>query len=276
MKFCPSSSVRAVCQLLMALAILAGSAATSAQVTYQYANPTGFGSLADNTPANFPFVAGGAISIERIGSLGDGLVAGSDSLTISSTSPANPPWVAGSRNYFQLEFDTDDGLDGTATYEFIFASPLTSAGYLVFLDLDFDEQVSVQAYDENDDLIPFANLTFTQENGDQPGADSAPYISWTNFAPGTYSGRLANIVPDGLDNPAVTISSSVAISRLVYEFDNNPTDDDTLNNSIRFNFIEPVNRSSTLEPIPVLPPVAMLLMVLAMGTVAAYAQRRKA
>jgi hypothetical protein len=276
MKTSPNSPYRVLCKLLIALAIFAGSNTASAQIIYQYASPAGFETLADDTPTNFTFVVGGGLSVERIGSLGDGLVAETSNITIASTSPFNPPWVAGNRSYFQLAFDTDDGLDGTATYEFIFASPLTTAGYLVFADLDFDEQVNIRAYDESDVLIPFANLTFTQQNGNEPGASSSAYIDWTNFSPGTYSGRLANIVADGLDNPIVTISSNVTISRLVYEFNNNPTNDNSLNNSIRFNFIERTGTPATMQPVPVLPPLALLLMILAVGTVAFLTQRRKA
>jgi hypothetical protein len=62
----------------------------------------------------------------------------------------------------------------------------------------------------------------------------------------------------------------------VYEFNNNPTNDNSLNNSIRFNFIERTGSLATMQPVPVLPPLALLLMILAVGTVAFLTQRHKA
>jgi hypothetical protein len=85
---------------------------------------------------------------------------------------------------------------------------------------------------------PFRSLSFVRENGRQIGGDSLPLPTWSSEA--GYSGVIAygNNPISSWSDPVVTLQSSVAISRLVYESDNDPYDT-VAHNDLSFNFATP-------------------------------------
>lgn len=251
----------AICAV--AISCLASPSA-SAQTSYTYAQVTGFDSLADDTPASFTFRTPADLTITRTGALGNGLTASTNSVTFANT---NPAWIAGTRAFYQLAFDEANGAGSTASYGFNFSVPLPASGYLIFVDLDVDEQVRIRAYDAGDNLIPFSSFTFVKQDGNDAGGTPADYVAWTDVTPGTYSGQLANIAyRNPGDNPVVTLQSSVPIKRLVYDFDMDPNAS-VFNNSIRFNFIDV--QQAQAQSIPTLSPwgMAVLFSLLGLSTI---------
>jgi hypothetical protein len=225
--------------VLIASAVIPAARSEASQ--FVYASPTGFSSLNSGTSVSFGL---GDLSVmaTRLSSFSanNGLTLGSEVLTFPSTNPANPPWIAGARDMFRLRFDDGDGskVDGTVTVQYSFSSPLPTTSYLVFADFDVKETLKVQAYDATDTLIPFGSLSFARENGRQIGGDSLSLPTWSSE--GGYSGVIAygNNPISSWSDPVVTLQSSVAISRLVYESDNDPYDT-VAHNDIYFNFATP-------------------------------------
>ena len=244
-----------------------------AQTTYTYAKVAGFSSLADNSPGVFQFRTPNDLTITRVGSLGAELTASTNQVIFSGSPPeSNPAWIVGTRDFYQLAFISDVG-SATAVYEFTFSTPLSVSDYLVFVDLDFDEQLKIKAYDANNDLIPYASLTFAKENGNEPVETPSNYISWT--AEASYSGVLANILRlSNGDNPVATLRSAVPIKILRYEFNMDPNGS-VEKNSIRFNFASALN--TTAQPIPTLTEWGMIILssLLALGAAVSLRRQRQ-
>lgn len=217
---------------LLAITLFLAYAPCSNAADYFYANTTGFGALTTNSPANFS-MTGNTLTITRLTNLSADMTQTTASLTFSATSPANPDWVAGNRDFYQVALDTTTTSPGTVTYEFAFATALPTSSYLVFADFDVQEQVAIRAYDGTNTLIPFANTTFSKQNGNQVGGSSAPT---TYSSLGGYTGVIADTGNSGLDNPVVSLNATVPIQRVVYEFNLNPNLVSGLTNSLRFNF----------------------------------------
>jgi len=231
--------------LLMLVVVLAATVAVSATRAdasqFVYASPTGFSAL--NTGTSISFGLGDlSVTATRLSSFtaNNGLTLGSEVITFPTTSPSNPPWIAGARDMFRLRFDDGDGskVDGTVTVQYAFSSPLPTNSYLVFADFDVKETLKVQAYDATDTLIPFGSLSFARQNGREPGGESLSLPTWSSE--GGYSGVIAygNNPISHWSDPVVTLQSSVAISRLVYESDNDPYDT-VSHNDLYFNFSTP-------------------------------------
>ncbi len=204
----------------------------AAGADYFYAATAGFESLTTNSPANFALLTN-TVTITRQTNLSPDMTQSTASLTFSATSPANPDWVAGTRDFYQVALDTTTGSPGTVTYQFAFATALPTSSFLVFADFDVQEQVSIRAYDETDTLIPFANTSFSKQNGQDAGGSSAP-TTYTSV--GGYTGRISDTGNSGLNNPVVSLNATVPIKRVVYEFNLNPNSVTGLTNSLRFNF----------------------------------------
>lgn len=225
--------------VLIASAVMPEARSEASQ--FIYASPAGFSSLNSGTSISFG-LGDLSVTATRLSSFtaNNGLTLGSEVITFPTTSPSNPPWIAGARDMFRLRFDDGDGskVDGTVTVQYEFSSPLPTTSYLVFADFDVKESLKVQAYDATDTLIPFGSLSFARQNGRQPGGDSLSLPTWSSE--GGYSGVIAygpNPISHWSD-PVVTLQSSVAISRLVYESDNDPYDT-VSNNDLYFNFATP-------------------------------------
>ena len=199
---------------------------------YFYADTAGFDSLTTNVPANFS-LADNTLTITRLTNLAADMTQSTASLTFSATSPSNPDWVAGNRDFYQVALNTTTTSPGTVNYEFAFATALPTSSYLVFVDFDVKEKVSIRAYDASDTLIPFASTTFFKENGQDPSGTAAP-TTYTSL--GGYTGVIAATNNVNLSNPVVGLNSTIPIKRVVYEFNLNPESTTIINNSLRFNF----------------------------------------
>jgi hypothetical protein len=226
----------------VALASLALVTRHAVAESFVYASPTTFSTLNTGTQTTFG-LADLTVTATRLSTFSgsNGLTLGSEVIVFPETNPSNPPWVAGTRDMFRLRFNYGDGSTeaGTVTVQYAFSSPLSTAAYLVFADFDVKETMKIRAYDGGDSLIPFGSLSFTRENGRQPGGASLPLPTWSSEA--GYSGVIAygnNPIFSGAD-PVVTVQSSIPISRLVYESDNTPYDT-VANNDLYFNFAVPV------------------------------------
>lgn len=218
--------------------------------SFTYANPSTFGTL--NTGTSTSFALGDlSVTATRLSTFSgtNGLTLGRELITFPETSPSNPPWVAGARDMFRLRFNDNSNTtnDGSVTVQYAFSSPLSTSSYLIFADFDVRETLKIQAYDASDALIPFGSLAFARQNGRQPGGDSFTLPTWSGTT--GYSGVIAygnNPVSSWAD-PVVTLQSSVPISRLIYESDNDPYNN-VANNDLYFNFSTPVTAVPEIDP----------------------------
>lgn len=216
---------------------------SSSAVTYVYASVTGFSSLPLGTPRSFNLLGSGDLSITRLTSTsGTGISASSSNLTFSAVSPLNPAFIAGTRSFYNVLFSNAVSNTGTISYEFNFLGGLTTLSYLIFCDMDFGQEVGIKAYDMNGNLIPYSEFTFSKHNGNDPNGSTLNYIAFTDVNPVDYSGKLSNILQGNLQNPVVTLRSSVKIRKLIYEFNMNPTGT-IIGNSLGFNFASPSGQS---------------------------------
>jgi hypothetical protein len=218
--------------------------------TFDYADPANFSTLNTSTTASFsvgsiPFTATRLTSFAST----NGLTLGREAITFPSTNPSNPPWIAGTRDMFRLRFnDTSNTTpDGSVTIQYDFSSALPVGSYLVFADFDVKELLKIQAYDSSNSLIPFASLSFARENGRDPGGASLTTPTWTSEV--GYSGVLSygNIPSFSGSDPVVTVQSSIPISRLIYESDNDPYNN-VNNNDLYFNFSVPTSSVPEIDP----------------------------
>ena len=239
-------------ELLGSALLLAAMTNPASATTFAYAQTTGFGALVRNQATGFDFEGTGDLAITRLtslaaGSPGAGIFAGRTSVSFSATAPGNPAFIAGDREFFQLEYRDTSGPGSTVSYRFSFAQGLGTSSYLVFADLDFREEVSIRAIDLSGNLIPYASLSFAQHNGNDPDGASAAYVAWTSLL--GYSGKLANTVVQGRDDPVVTLQSAVVIGRLEFDFELDPANT-VSNNSIRFNVARPLPEEVVTPPEP--------------------------
>ena len=211
-------------------------------VDYPYASPATFSALNTGTTTSFNL---GDISVTatRLSTFSgsNGLTLGSEVIIFPATSPSNPPWVAGTRDMFRLRFNDSGNTtgDGTVTVQYAFSSPLPTSSFLIFADFDVKETMRIQAYDASSNLIDFASFSFARENGRDPTGASLLTPTWSGSS--GYSGVLAYGTGASFSgsDPVVTLQSSTAISRLVYESDNNPYGT-VNNNDLYFNFTYPI------------------------------------
>lgn len=234
--------------------LLAGFAPLASATSFDYAQTAGFGALVRNQATAFDFEGAGDLSITRLSSLaagaaGAGIFAGRATASFSASAPANPAFIAGDRHFFQLEYHDANGPGSTVSYRFSFAQGLSTSSYLVFADLDFREEVSIKARDLNGNLIPFSKISFLQHNGNDPQGATAAYVAWTSLL--GYTGKLANTLVEGRDDPVVSLQAAEVIGSLEFDFELDPANT-VSNNSIRFNFArplpEPADNNSTTPP----------------------------
>lgn len=244
-----------------ALAIIAAvvlAPAASAAI-YEYADTTGFttGSFPSTSSKQFAFPAnGGPITMARTTTVGTGLSLEERAVTFSGSAPYNnPDWITGARSFYGIR-DSGTSNNPTITITGTFTSPLPTAGYLVFTDVEFGEQVTVRAYN-GASLIPFGDLTFTKWNG---GSTSGTSVNTTWNSQGGASGILVSGTPYGFSNPVVTLQSSQPVSSFEYVFDMGPA-----SNSLGFNF--------AVEVVP--EPTTVALAAMAGVTAATIRMRRR-
>lgn len=188
-----------------------------AEIWYD-ADTSQFTSLSLNTPTAVNFIGTGDLTMTLTSTIGSPILTDRWEGTFSTPvgGRSNPDWVLGTRSYFDLECAGAGGAQSTVTYEFQYASGLPINSQLVFIDFDWGEQVTIEAYDASNNLIPFANTTILLS----PGADATPRyqdISWAASSGAT--GLLRNTFKDSESNVIASISSTTPMYRLVYEFD---------------------------------------------------------
>jgi hypothetical protein len=227
---------RQAVSITVAISCLSCAVVANAASTYYYASTSGFSSLTTNNPVQFALSDDvgqfNTLTIRRLTDLSANMSQSTPDLTFSATAPENPDWVAGSRSFFQVAMNTTNSSPGEASYELSFATPLATSSYLVFVDFDVQESVSIKAYDASDSLIPYANISFSRQNGQSSSGATVP-SSFDELA--GYTGRLSTSNDSSRSDPVISLSSSVPIKRLVYDWDLNPSDRLNQNNSARFN-----------------------------------------
>lgn len=254
--------------MLVVVVGLAWNASVSAE-TWVNADTTQFTTLVLNTPTAVNFLGSGDLTMTRTTTIGAPIVTGTWSRTFTTPvgGQPNPDWVLGERTYFHLGTGTTAGtVASTVSYEFQFATGLTTNSQLVFIDFDSLEQVSVEAYDTSNNLIPFANTSLLLS----PGEDASPVytgISWA--ASSGMTGLLKNTDNDSESNIIASISSSTSIQRLVYGF--NFSQVDSNGGTIRFQLASPASPA----PIPEIDPAGIgSVLALVAGAFALLARRR--
>lgn len=217
-----------------------------------------FTTLPLNTPTPVNLLGTGDATITRTSSVGSPIVV--DTWSGTFTTPIggapNPDWVLGTRTYFDLSVPSPGSAGSTVSYEFLFAGGLATSAQLVFIDFDALERVTISAYDSLNNLIAFAATSILLS----PGQDSTPRyqdISWAASAGAT--GLLSNTFADSESNIIASINSSVAIHRLVYDFDFSQV---TNTATIRFQIAAPA-------------PVPPAIAIFAMGLLATVGLRRR-
>lgn len=257
---------------LVTLATL-GAAASLQAATYNYAVPVPLcGASASDPGCTTDFRGTGDLYLFRSTTSGTGIeIDHTFTKDFSSASPFNNPrQVAGlDRPVWRMEYNENgSGTDtGLMTWDVYFNGPggLRRKDYMVFVDFDFEETVSIKAFDLNDNLLGFNDLLFEVWNGqeDSPPAD---WSEWFAFdAPAGYSGRLQSLQgTSGSNDTVVTVKSKTAIGRLQYDFSMNPSDRNDIERIAYFNFAASVPEPGTLG----------LMLVGAAGAAAAARRRR--
>jgi hypothetical protein len=218
-----------------------------------FVDPTGFDAQTTSTPGSYNFPKIGTITA-NVKFLGDGISLGTRTLDFDGPGLSNPSWMGGTREMFNINYDgsASGGPRELMEIEFVFSTRFSNASYMLFNDFDSEEGVAIAAFDVNNSLIPFADLTLTRVDGEQPGGASSLMPLWLDYNPtndwasgnspwsgtGAVSGFLVDTEDDSNDDVGVAISSSRTISRVVYYV--NMETDSTGGNNLRFNFASPV------------------------------------
>ena len=219
---------------------------------YDYATTSGYPVLADtNVNTATASLQGNAITI-NVGTRGTDITLGTaKQFTFAGEDPltnlSNPDWVAGTRSFFDVTYNrviNPPAGNNLVTFDILFSQPLAAASYLVFVDFDAREVLNIRAYDTSPTpaLIDYNAFTFSRQNGNTPDGALLAYPTWDTLA--GYSGSLVTGTFDTKPEAVVSLLTSVAISRLEYEFDMNPTGSIT-SNDVQFNFATPVPEPST-------------------------------
>ncbi len=205
---------------------------------YDYATTAGYSALATGNSASVS-LQGSTVTIGA-GPRGAGISLGTaQQFTFAGENPltnlSNPDWVAGTRGFFDISYARTVTPDSKVTLDFNFAQPLPALSYLVFVDFDAREELSIRAYDTSNVplLLNYSALTFSRQNGNTPDGALLAFPVWNELAGA--SGKLVTGTFESHPEAVVSLRTSVAISRLEYEFEMNPTGS-ILNNSVQFNF----------------------------------------
>lgn len=211
------------------------------EVDHAHAETIGFATQAVAAPTTYKFNRNNALTM-NITSKGLGINQSTDCYLFSETSPANPAHVAGIRSFYRLDFDYVRSPQSTATVEISFQAGLPANGYLLFLDFDANEEISIKAYNSTDVLIPYSDMTFTRHNGQTAGGSAITTTVFTNFG-SSYTGKVEDEGGTSQNDIVVSLQSAQVIKRLVYEVQMNPTANTTLSNTMGFNFVAPTTPS---------------------------------
>lgn len=269
------------CLATVAITLLCA-AAGPAEAAYIFVDPTGFGSQTSSAQGTYGFAGYGSVTVD-VDFQGSGISFATSSINSEGAGLANPAWMGGLQPMFRIVYagSASGGPKELAELQFTFSTPLSTASYMLFTDFDSYESVAIAAFDNLNALIPFADLTTTRVDGQQPGGASNPMPVWSDTNPtqgwattdntgwvGTaaVSGFLQDTSFVSTDDTGIAIQSARPISRVVL-YANMESISGTGNNSFRFNFASPV-------PTSVPEPSAVVL--LGLGLLGACGLRRKA
>jgi hypothetical protein len=238
---------------------------SNAQAAYVFADPSGFSSQS-SAQSLYDFLGTGDLSIS-VPFQGPGISFNQVALDFAAAGVSNPSWMGAVRNMFVFAYagSASGGPKELAQLEFGFASPLSSASYLVFADFDSYEGLAVAAFDPSGSLIPYSDFALTRLDGEEPGGDSSTMPTWTNTNPtlgwattdntgwtGTnaVSGFLQDTTNDSTNDIAVALQANTSISRLVFYL-NSESISGTGSNTIRFNVASPPPAPAVPGPLPI-------------------------
>ena len=243
-----------------------------AHAAFVFANPAGFGS---QTSASSPydFLGTGDLGVTAPFQ-GSNITFSTSSVDFGVVGTSNPAWTGGIvQPMFRIRYSGSDsgGPNELAQLDFTFANLLSSQSYMVFSDFDSYEGLAIAAYDQSNNLIPFANLSFSRLDGREPGGASFTTPTWTDTNPtlgwatadntgwvgaSAVSGFLQETDDISLSDPTVALQANTSISRVSFYY-NAESISGTGSNTLRFNFASPSlvpgsGPSSVPGPLPVL------------------------
>ena len=234
-----------------------------AHAAFVFANPIGFSSQTSALGV-YDFLGTGDLGV-TVPFQGTNISFGTVDIDFGSTGTNNPAWMGGVQPMFVLSYSgsASGGPKELAQLEFTFGNLLNSQSFMVFTDFDSYEGLAIAAYDQSNNLIPFANLSFSRLDGELAGGSSLTTPTWTNTNPtqgwatadntgwvGTsaVSGFLQDTTNVSKNDPAVALQANTSISRVIFYY-NAESISGTGSNSIRFNFASP---AQVPGPLPVL------------------------
>jgi hypothetical protein len=211
------------------------------EVDQTHAETFGFATQPISTPRIYKFNRNNALTMNMT-SKGAGITLLTNCYNFSATSPVNPAHVAGIRTFYEMNYNYATNPASTATVEISFQTGLPVNGYLLFLDFDGREEISIKAYNSADVLIPYSDMTFARHNGMSATGSTILTTVFTDLG-SSYTGRVEDESGTSRTDLVVSLQSSQVIKRLVYEIQMNPTGSTTLNNTMGFNFVAPTTAS---------------------------------
>jgi hypothetical protein len=245
-----------------------GGCGSSWVIRFVFANPTGFDSQT-SALSGYDFLGTGDLGV-TVPFQGANISFGTTNVDFDTVGTNNPAWMGGIQQMFRLSYSgsASGGPKELAQLELSFANLLSSQSYMVFTDFDSYEGLAIAAYDQSNNLIPFANLSFSRLDGELAGGASLTTPTWTNTNPtlgwatvdntgwvGTtaISGFLQEQTNVSKSDPAVALQANTSISRVIFYY-NAESISGTGGNSIRFNFASPdlAPVQSVPGPLPVL------------------------
>ena len=243
-----------------------------AHAAFVFANPAGFGSQT-SASSLYDFLGTGDLGV-KAPFQGSNITFSTSSVDFGAAGTSNPAWTGGTvQPMFRIEYSgsASGGPNELAQLDFTFANLLSSQSYMVFSDFDSYEGLAIAAYDQSNNLIPFANLTFSRLDGEMVGGASLATPTWTDTNPtlqwvtpdntgwvgaSAVSGFLQDTDNSSLDDPTVALQANTSISRVSFYY-NAESISGTGSNTLRFNFASPSlvpgsGPSSVPGPLPVL------------------------
>ena len=236
-----------------------------------FANPAGFGSQGASV-STYDFLGTGDLGVTAPFQ-GSNITFSTSSVDFGEVGTNNPAWTGGIvQPMFRIEYSgsAPGGPNELAQLDFTFANLLSSQSYMVFSDFDSYEGLAIAAYDQSNNLIPFANLSFSRLDGREPGGASFTTPTWTDTNPtkgwatnnspwvgaSAVSGFLQETDDISLSDPTVALQANTSISRVSFYY-NAESISGTGSNTLRFNFASPSlvpgsGPSSVPGPLPVL------------------------
>lgn len=204
---------------------------------HAHAETIGFPAQVVGTPKTYKFYRSNAMTM-NITALGAGINLSTNCYLFSENSPSNPAHVAGFRSFYRMSYDYARSPISTASVEISFQTGLPVNGYLLFLDFDANEEISIKAYNSANVLIPYSDMTFTRHNGQTSGGSAITTTVFTDIG-STYTGKVEDEGGTSQNDIVVSLQSSQVIKRVVYEVQMNPTASTTISNTMGFNFVVP-------------------------------------